>query len=212
MQKGHMNHVIGLVAGTYSSSAPLAVSSGFDSHSVAELALTFDGFPGDRHCGATRRSGPREPWLARGTWVRNDRQLSIVSAEELAILALALEIPHIDAGLIGANLLVTGLTHLSQIAPGSHLAFGGIWGGRRTFDGGAVLRVEAYNQPCRKPGRKLAAAFARPALEFSFVKQAAALRGLVLSVAHPGRIVPGDSVVVISPSLAPGRMAARDVT
>ncbi|MGL4441214.1 MAG: MOSC domain-containing protein, partial [Bosea sp. (in: a-proteobacteria)] len=76
-------------------------------------------------------------------------------------------------------------------------------GGIGKFDGKALLRVEAYNKPCRGPGRKLAAAYGRPELEFAFVKVAASLRGLVLSVALPGVIRAGDAVVVMEPLTAP---------
>ncbi len=87
----------------------------------------------------------------------------------------------------------------SRIAPGSRLAIGGSWGGSGRFDGGAVLRVEAYNFPCRQSGRAIAALAGRPELEFAFVKVAAALRGLVLSVDLAGTITPGDAVIVIPP-------------
>ncbi|TIX63586.1 MAG: molybdenum cofactor sulfurase, partial [Mesorhizobium sp.] len=56
----------------------------FETRAVEELRLGFDGIDGDFHAGATRRSGGREPWYPRGTEMRNERQLSIVAADELA--------------------------------------------------------------------------------------------------------------------------------
>jgi MOSC domain-containing protein YiiM len=181
-------------------------TASFETAPVESLALDMAGIPGDRHHGLTRLSGPREPWLPRGLVLRNDRQLSAVCVKEMAELAKALDLgpvaPERMAALLGANLLVAGLTAFSRIMPGSHLAIGGDWAGDNRFDGTAILRVEACNMPCRGPGRKLAAAFSTPRLEFVFAGKAALLRGLVLSVAHPGIIQGGEPVVLIPPVLA----------
>ena len=56
----------------------------FVSEPLDVLGLTYDGIPGDRHAGLYRDSGPREPWYPRGTPMRNERQLSILSVEEAA--------------------------------------------------------------------------------------------------------------------------------
>ncbi|MDU0339838.1 MOSC domain-containing protein [Bosea rubneri] len=173
--------------------------AGFVTSPADHLDLDHHGIPGDRHHGATRRAGAREPWLPRGTVLRNDRQLSALCPDELAEIAASLAIEALLPQWIGGNLAVEGLPGFSQIAPGSRLAIGGAWGGRGRFDGKAVLRVEAYNSPCRLSGRAIAAATGRPELEFSFVKAAARLRGVVLSVDLPGRIAPGDAVVVLKP-------------
>ncbi len=193
----------GVIAGTYISTDPMGGAGSFVTHPVPELALDMTGIPGDRHAGLKRRSTAREPWLERGTILRNDRQLSVLSRAELGQIAAGLGIAEATPELIGANLLIDGIADLSRIAPGSHLAIGGSWGGRGKFDGHALLRVEAYNRPCRGPGRKLAAAHGRPELEFAFPKVAASLRGLVLSVAIPGVVREGDTVVVLEPVTAP---------
>jgi hypothetical protein len=193
----------GRIVGVYTSTDPMGGPGSFVTHPLPELALGLDGIPGDRHGGLTRPSTAREPWLARGTMLRNDRQLSVLSVEELALIAAGLGITEATPELVGANLLIEGMADLSRIAPGALLAIGGSWVGQGKFDGHALLRVEAYNKPCRGPGRKLAAAFGRPELEFAFPKVAASLRGLVLSVAMPGVIRAGDVVLVIDPLTAP---------
>lgn len=198
-----MSKQIGSIAGTYTSTDPMGGSGSFVTRAVPELVLDITGMPGDRHAGLMRSSTAREPWLARGTALRNDRQLSVLSREELAMIAAGLGIHEATAELIGANLLIEGIADLSRIAPGSHLAIGGTWGGEGKFDGNVLLSVAAYNKPCRGPGRKLAAAFGRPELEFAFPKVAASLRGLVLSVALPGVIRVGDTIVVLEPLTAP---------
>ena len=88
-----------------------------------ELVLTYTGVLGDRHEGLTRRSGPREPWYPRGTPMRNERQLSILGAEELAEIAAALDLSHVDPSWLGANLLVSGIPRLPQLPPRSLLLF-----------------------------------------------------------------------------------------
>ncbi len=193
----------GVVAGVYSTTQAQTGRGDFVTRPVSELVLDMHGIVGNRHHGPLRAAGPREPWLPKGALIRNDRQLSMLSLDELALIAEGLSLLQATPELIGANLVVEGIAGFSRIAPGSHLAFGGSWGGKGKFDGSAVLRVEAYNKPCRGPGRKLADAHDRPELEFDFVKAAACLRGLVLSVTHAGVIRPGDAVVVVGPLTAP---------
>ena len=196
-------HRTGTIVSVHSTVSSAAGSGSFVTMPHQELALDETGIAGDRHAGATRAAGPREPWLPKGMSLRNDRQLSVLSREELALIATGLGLHALDPGLIGANLVTDGIADLSRLPPGTHLAIGGSWGGQGRFDGHTLLRVEAYNMPCRGPGRKLAAAHDNPDLEFAFVTVARSLRGLVLSVAHPGVIRPGDAVVVIPPLLAP---------
>lgn len=197
---------IGLVAGAFAA-APGGGSRAFVTRAAASVTLDLAGIVGDRHSGTSRKAGPREPWLPRGTVMRNDRQLSAVCPAELGVVARRLSADRIEPEWLGANLLVSGLPEFSRLAPGSRLAFGGQWGGKGRFDGGAVLRVEGYNFPCRKAGRALADALGRPELEFAFVREAAELRGLVLSVEVAGVIVPGDAVVLLPP-VVPKQAAA----
>lgn len=196
-----MSFATGVVRGVYAAIGEAGAD--FVTAPLDALELTPDGIVGDRHAGRFRHSTAREPWLERGTILNNDRQLSALSVEELGTIAAALTLPTLDPRLIGANLVIEGLPDFSRIPAGSHLAFGGDWGGKGRFDGAAILQVSAFNHPCRGPGRKLAAAHARPELEFGFVRAARALRGLVLGVSLPGRIRVGDAVVLVPVATAP---------
>lgn len=198
-----MSFPVGVVRGVFSSAAPLAESAGFVTLPVDGLDLTLDGISGERHAGRARAANAREPWMPRGAPLRNDRQISAVSIEDLEKIAEGLGLAGIDPRDLGANLLVAGLPDFSRIPAGSHLAFGGAWAGEGRFDGHAVLKVEAYNTPCRKTGRQLAISHGRPELEFAFVKAARSLRGLVLSVSLPGRIAVNDPTVCIPAIAAP---------
>jgi hypothetical protein len=151
------------------------------------LILTYSGIAGDRHEGLLRKAGPREPWYPRGTPMRNERQVSIVSVEELAEIAATLNIPHLDPTWIGANLLLSGIPNLTQLPPRTLLI----------FPSGATLRVDGDNDPCRKSGAAIAANVAdRPDLQFAFVRAAKDKRGLVAWVEREGVIRAGDEVRV----------------
>lgn len=157
----------------------------FATHPVPALDLTFEGIAGDEHAGHTRRSGGREPWYPRGTEMRNERQISILCPAELAEIARGLDVPAVEAGWLGANLLLEGLPSLSMIPPRTRLVFAS----------GAVLRVDGQNAPCRYSGRSLATHYPeREGLDLAFVKVAKRLRGLVAWVEKPGRIASGDTV------------------
>jgi hypothetical protein len=164
------------------------------SRPVASLTVDFAGIAGDRHAGMTRASTSREPWYPRGTIIRNDRQVSIVAEEELAAVARDMGLPELDGAWIGANLVVRLIADLSALPPGTRLVFAG----------GAVLRVEAENGPCRVAGRAIAARVpAKEGLDLLFPKVAKHRRGLVASVEKPGSIGVGDAVGVRRPARRP---------
>ncbi len=49
--------------------------------------FTFEGLVGDRHYGFTMSSNSRQPEYPRGTEIRNKRQITILSKEELSEIA-----------------------------------------------------------------------------------------------------------------------------
>lgn len=85
----------------------------FVSAPVSRLELTMEGIAGDFHAGVTRQSGGREPWYPRGTVMRNERQVSILSAEELKLVAENMGLPRVEGGWIGANLVLEGMLLLT---------------------------------------------------------------------------------------------------
>ena len=169
--------LLGMVAGIY-----IAPLDRFETQAAEALELTFDGIRGDYHAGATRRSGGREPWYARGTEMRNERQLSIVCPRELARVADAMAIAEVRPEWIGANLLPAGT--------------------KLFFRGGVTLKVDGQNVPCRIAGRSIAENAPMPDREAGallFPKVARRLRGLVAWVEKPGRIARGEEVSVRVP-------------
>ena len=70
------------------------------------------------------------------------------------------------------------------------------------FKGGATVKIDAQNGPCRIAGRSIAENAGMPdhqAGSLLFPKVAKRLRGLVAWVEKPGRIVPGEEISVRVP-------------
>lgn len=177
----------GRVAGIY-----VAPSDHFVTRAVDTLPLGFEGIDGDFHAGHTRRSGGREPWYPRGTEMRNERQLSIVAPDELAIVAERMGLAEVRPEWIGANLLLDGIPKLSMLPAGTMLF----------FKGGVTIKIDGQNAPCRLSGRSIAehAGMAdHDAGSLLFPKAARRLRGLVAWVEKPGTITSGEEVSVRIP-------------
>ncbi|MEM9634308.1 MAG: molybdenum cofactor sulfurase [Pseudomonadota bacterium] len=178
--------VAGKVEGVFQTTSP----DDFQTVAVDTLELTFEGVPGDRHAGYTRRSGGREPWYPRGTEMCNERQISILSLEELAVVAERMEIEEIRSGWIGGNIAMSGIPNLTQVPPRTRLV----------FEGGVVIRVDGDNLPCRFAGAAIAENYpGREGLDLLFPKKANRLRGLVGYVEIPGAIRAGETVTAHIP-------------
>jgi len=169
-----------------------APHNNFETQLVDALELGFDGIANDFHAGITRKSGGREPWYPRGTEMRNERQLTIVSPDELAIIAQRMNLPEIKPEWIGANLLVSGLPKLSFLPAGTLLF----------FRNGVTLKVDAMNHPCRLAGRLVAENAGVPdtkAGALAFAREGRRLRGLTAWVEKPGRIIANEEITVRIP-------------
>lgn len=169
----------------------LAVGQGEEiaTRRVEAIELTLEGIPGDRHAGFVRPADVRVPWFKRGDPIHNERQLSIVSIEELAEIAAALGIAEVEPEWLGANLAVAGLPAFSMIPRGTRLF----------FPSGAALAITDQNAPCRIAGAELARHQGGERLDFRFVEVSRRLRGVVATVDKAGRIAAGDAIDVRVP-------------
>ncbi len=165
----------------------------FVSAPVDVLELTYGGIKGDFHEGLIRQSGSREPWYPRGTEMRNERQLSILSEEELIEIAGGMKIQKLEAGWIGANLVTEGIPKLSFLPPRTLLM----------FEGGVTLRIDGYNAPCRYAGGSIAKHVGIEAddhmktdMALAFTDAAHMKRGLVAWVEREGTIRVGEGFTV----------------
>ncbi len=177
-----------IVAAEIVSVLTTAAEEHFRTQVVPALAVDLRGIPGDRHYGFTRPSGARERWYEAGMEMRSGRQLSIVSLEELAEIARRMELPRIEPGWIGANIVVSGIPDFTSLP----------WGARLFCGDGAVLVNEGDNAPCRFAGAEIARHFPdRERLDILFPKAAICLRGIVASVERAGAIAPGPVKVKV---------------
>ncbi|PLS23352.1 MOSC domain-containing protein [Neptunicoccus cionae] len=114
-----------------------------DSHS--EVFASFAGVEGECHAGLTRPSCSRVlSQHPRGTEIRNARQFSIVSAEELDLIAAEIGLDSIDPAWLGASIMVRGLPDFTFIPPSSRLQ----------TEEGTTLVVDMENRPCIFPGKE----------------------------------------------------------
>ncbi|RUT82703.1 MULTISPECIES: MOSC domain-containing protein [unclassified Mesorhizobium] len=170
----------------------VAPADHFQTRPVDELLLDFDGIAGDFHAGPTRRAGGREPWYPRGTEMRNERQLSIVAADELAVVAQRMGLAEIRPEWIGANLVIEGVPNLSMLPAGTLLF----------FKGGVTIKIDAQNGPCRIAGRSIAENAGMADVEAGallFPKVAKRLRGVVAWVEKPGTVRVREEISVRVP-------------
>lgn len=142
----------------------------------------WQGLAGECHGGLTRPSCSRvlKQYPARGTEIRNTRQVSILSAEELAAIAGDLGIPRLAPEWLGANLVVGGIPEFTTVPPASRLI----------FEGGAVLAIDTENGPCRFPAEVIEGH--HPGHGLAFAKVARGRRGVTGWVERPGTIRLGE--------------------
>lgn len=164
-----------------------ALAADFQTIRQTSLTLAFEGIAGDRHSGFLRKADARTPHYKRGLPIRNIRQISIVSVEELADIAAALGLPDILPEWLGANLVIEGVKQLSFLPRGTRIA----------CSDGAALAAEGYNPPCIGPGKVVHGATG--ATPQAFIRCASRRRGIVASVERPGTVHAGEKIVVHVP-------------
>jgi len=158
------------------------------SSQVASVEVSYAGLAGESHSGLVRSSCVRvRHQYTQGTEIRNTRQISIVSIEELAVIADNMGIAELKPEWLGANLLVSGIPNFSQIPPSTRMIFGG----------GTSLVVDLENSPCKYPGEVIERH--HPGFGNLFAKAAVGQRGVTAWVEREGQINTGDSINLYIP-------------
>ena len=161
---------------------------GFDKQQRQSLSLKLSGPEGDCHTGLTRLSDSRTLLnYKRNTVIRNVRQLTIISVEEMADVAKAMGLPSIDASWLGANMVTSGIPDLTLLPPSTRLQ----------FSSGATLVVDMENAPCRHVADEISKS--HPQQGPSFVKAAITKRGVTVWVECEGDVKLGDSISIFIP-------------
>ena len=162
--------------------------TGLEKQQCDKLMLRFGGIEGDCHAGLTRKSDSRMlKQFKRGTEVKNTRQVSILSKEELTEIAARMAIPEVKPEWVGANLVTSGIPNLTLLPPSTRLQ----------FPSGATLVVDLENLPCRYPADVIDKHYPEP--KMGFVKAAQVKRGVVGWVEAEGEVRVGDHIVIWLP-------------
>lgn len=158
-----------------------------------------NGFEGDKHQGWLRKADVRAKRYPKGTMIWNSRQISIVSEEELGLIAMDLGIPKIEPEWLGANICLKGVPNLSLLPPRTKIFIPNENGGPEVG-----LYITAPNKPCTVPGAIIQDHYTRlypgstqfDHLEWKFPKAATNRRGVVAVVECPG-VIKQDSIVSV---------------
>ena len=155
---------------------------------VERLAARFDGPEGEFHGGLTRPSCSRVLHLhPRDTTIRNVRQFSILSAEDLAKIAERMEIDRLEPQWLGMTMLVEGLPDFTHLPPSSRLQ----------GPDGVTLVIDMENRPCQLPARVIEDHL--PGKGKAFKRAAEGLRGVTAWVEREGLLSLGDELRLAIP-------------
>lgn len=163
-------------------------ATGLEKSRTDSLKLRFDGIEGDCHSGLTRKADVRTiKQYPRDTPIRNVRQLTLLSVEELADIAHIMEIPEVKPEWVGANVVTSGIPDLTLLPPSA----------RMQFPSGATIVVDMENEPCRYPAEIIEKH--NPEQKTGFVKAAKNKRGLTAWVEREGDVALGDPITIWIP-------------
>lgn len=145
--------------------------------------VAYTGFTGDSHSGLTRRSCARvAKQYPKNTEIRNVRQISALSVEQLNQIENNMELDTLHPEWLGANMIVSGIPDFSQVPPSSRLIAAN----------GTSLVVDMENSPCKFPGDYIDQQV--PGKGSTYPKSALGKRGVTLWVEHPGTLAIGDTL------------------
>ena len=153
-----------------------------------EVWASFAGVEGEDHGGLTRPSCSRVvSQHPRGTTIRNVRQFSILSAEELAEVAAAIGVETLDPAWVGASMIVKGLPDFTHLPPSSRLQ----------TEAGTTLVVDMENRPCHLPAKVIDED--APGHGKAFKAAAKGKRGVTAWVEREGPLRVGDVLTLHVP-------------
>ncbi|MEZ5930669.1 MAG: sulfurase [Alphaproteobacteria bacterium] len=151
---------------------------------VERVRASFAGLDGDAYASLTRPACVRTKRQYRpGTLIRNVRQITIVSAEELADIGAAMGLSGpVDPACMRANLVVSGFPDFTQVPPSARLI----------AEGGASLVVDMENEACSFPGELIDRHV--PGRGKAFVRAALGRRGVTAWVEREGDLWQGAAL------------------
>ncbi|MEM8776056.1 MAG: MOSC domain-containing protein [Pseudomonadota bacterium] len=143
----------------------------------------WDGVPGEFHGGRTREACSRvKSQHPVGTEIANVRQFSIVSEEEMQIIAVEIGVDVLQPEWLGASLVVSGIDDFTHLPPSSRLQ----------NEAGTTFVVDMVNRPCNWPGKEIEKE--HPGAGRKFVRAGKGRRGVTAWVERPGPLSVGDTL------------------
>lgn len=153
------------------------------------IEMTWEGMAGEIHAGRTRPSCTRvKTQYKRGTEIANVRQFSILSAEELGLIAADMGLEQIAPEWLGASIVVEGIDDFTHLPPSSRLQ----------ADNGACLVIDMLNLPCQFPAKEIEKD--HPGHGKAFRSAAKGRRGVTAWVECPGRLALGNRMRLHTPN------------
>ncbi|EDM70361.1 MOSC domain protein [Roseobacter sp. AzwK-3b] len=160
--------------------------------SLDEVMATFSGVEGEEHAGLTRSSCSRvTSQYPRGTEIRNVRQFSILSAEDLDAIAARMGVEAINPAWVGASMVLQGIPDFTHVPPSSRLQ----------SSAGTTLVVDMENRPCHLPAKVIDED--SPGKGKAFKTAAKGRRGVTAWVEREGILRVGDTVTLHVPDQRP---------
>jgi len=148
---------------------------------LGHVAVSYAGIAGEEHAGLTRPSCSRVvAQYPKGTEIRNVRQFSVLSVEDLAAIAAKMGVERIDPAWVGASLVVEGIPDFTHLPPSSRLQ----------GPDGMTLVVDMENRPCHLPAKVIDAHL--PGVGGRFKAAAKGRRGVTAWVEREGVLQLGE--------------------
>ena len=164
------------------------LANGIRAEIRSEVFASYAGFEEDVHSGLTRPSCIRmTATYPKGTEIRNVRQLSILSAEELALIADDMGLDDLDPIHLGASIVINGIPDFTHVPPNARLQ----------AESGATLTIDMENLPCVLPGREVERD--NPGHGAKFKAAAWNRRGVTAWVEREGLLKVGDALRLFIP-------------
>ncbi|WP_264212718.1 MOSC domain-containing protein [Leisingera thetidis] len=161
---------------------------GLQAEPADRLEMGFGGIAGERHEGENRGACVRVRNLyPEGTEIRNVRQLTILSEEELAEIAAGMGMERVDPAHLGATIVLRGIPDFTFVPPSSRLQ----------GPDGVTLTVDMENRPCVLPGREIEKDHAGFGARFKPAAQNR--RGITAWVERPGTLSLGNECTLFVP-------------
>ncbi len=156
--------------------------------SLREVMATFAGVEGEEHAGLTRPSCSRvTSQYPKGTEIRNVRQFSILSDEDLKAIAERIGVEAVNPAWVGASMVLQGIPDFTHVPPSSRL--------QTTL--GTTLVVDMENRPCHLPAKVIDED--APGKGKAFKTAAKGRRGVTAWVEREGVLRIGDTVTLHVP-------------